>query len=83
MSYMLIRLLQNFSSISLDFDAQPPESRPPASWANGTGRKAIEKFWPKAHLTMYSNVRLLFIYHHNLHNTDAQGGLWVKMGEAD
>lgn len=58
MSYVLIRLLQNFSTISLDSDAQPLESQPPASWANAKGRKGIEKFRPKSHLTMYSQVFL-------------------------
>jgi cytochrome P450 len=65
MSFMFIRLLQNFSSISLDTDAQPPETRIPPSWATAKGRKGMEKVWPKSHLTMY-----------------ADGGLWVKMGEA-
>lgn len=55
-SFMLIRLLQNFSSISLDPSAQPPETRPPVSWAGHQGRKGIEQFRPKAHLTMYSYV---------------------------
>ncbi|KIM86354.1 hypothetical protein PILCRDRAFT_816295 [Piloderma croceum F 1598] len=55
MSFMLIRLLQNFSSIELDIDAQPPNARIPRSWATAKGRKAIEKVWPKAHLTMYAH----------------------------
>ncbi|EGO03065.1 hypothetical protein SERLA73DRAFT_158706 [Serpula lacrymans var. lacrymans S7.3] len=54
MSFMLIRLLQNFSSITLDLDAQSPECRPPAEWATAGGRKGIEKFRPKATLTLYS-----------------------------
>ena len=56
MSFMLICLLQNFSSMDLDFDAQPPETRPPESWATAEGRKSIEKVWPKTHLTMYAHV---------------------------
>jgi len=55
MSFMLICLLQNFSSIALDLDAQPSETCPPTSWARGPGRKSIEKFWPKMHLTMYAH----------------------------
>jgi hypothetical protein len=51
---MLIRLLQRFSSISLDPEAQPPHSRPPPDWSRAKGRKAIERFFPKSHLTMYS-----------------------------
>lgn len=58
MSFFLIRLLQEFSSISLDPDAQPPETRPPVSWRGGVGRKSIEKLWPKMHLTMYAYVRI-------------------------
>lgn len=53
---MMIRLLQHFSAITLDVDAQSPETRPPASWATAYGRKGIEKVWPKAHLTLYANV---------------------------
>ncbi|CAK5270244.1 unnamed protein product [Mycena citricolor] len=54
MSFILIRLLQNFSSFSLDQEAFPPESRPPAEWAAFPGRKGIELFKPRMHLTMYS-----------------------------
>lgn len=50
---MAIRLLQSFDSISLAPDAQPADSLPPAEWAQGTGRKKIEKIVPKSHLTMY------------------------------
>jgi cytochrome P450 len=55
MSFMLIRLLQSFSSIRLDLAAAPPEAAPPREWAQTSGRKAIEKLYPKIHLTMYSN----------------------------
>ncbi|RDB18325.1 hypothetical protein Hypma_000510 [Hypsizygus marmoreus] len=55
MSFMVIRFLQQFSSISLDEDAVPPESRPPAEWAQAAGRKSIERVWPKIHLTMYAS----------------------------
>ncbi|KAF7982659.1 hypothetical protein HWV62_27113 [Athelia sp. TMB] len=55
MSFMLIRLLQTFASFTLDTASQPPETRPPASWASEPGRKGIEQFWPKMHLTMYSH----------------------------
>ena len=50
---MIIRLLQSFSDISLDLASAPKEAVPPADWAKGTGRKAIEKVRPKNHLTMY------------------------------
>ncbi|KAJ7464359.1 cytochrome P450 [Mycena latifolia] len=52
MSFMLIRLLQAFSSFSLDEDAFAPEGRPPPEWASAQGRKAIEKFRPKLHMAM-------------------------------
>ncbi|KDQ56219.1 hypothetical protein JAAARDRAFT_70562 [Jaapia argillacea MUCL 33604] len=65
-SFMLIRLAQNFASISLAPDAQPESSKPPLSWLNDReGRKAREKIRPKSHLTMY-----------------AYEGLWVRMEEA-
>ncbi|KAF8917383.1 cytochrome P450 monooxygenase pc-2 [Mucidula mucida] len=53
-SFMLVRLLQNFSSFSLVEDAFPPSARPPKEWATCPGRKGIEKFWPKANLILYS-----------------------------
>ena len=56
MSFMIIRFMQHFSSITLDMDACPPEARPPAAWKDGVGRKTIEKVWPKMHLTMYPEV---------------------------
>ncbi|KAJ7181145.1 cytochrome P450 monooxygenase pc-1 [Mycena filopes] len=54
MSFMLIRLLQSFSSFSLDEAACSPEGQPPAEWAAAPGRKGIDRFRPKAHLTMYT-----------------------------
>ncbi|CEL61476.1 Cytochrome P450 52A1 OS=Candida tropicalis GN=CYP52A1 PE=1 SV=3 [Rhizoctonia solani AG-1 IB] len=53
-SFFLIRLLQRVDQISLAPDAQPSNSHPPKSWAAGPGRRAVEKIWPKAHLTLYS-----------------------------
>ena len=58
MSFMIIRMLQAFTSVKLDLASAPPEAQPPAEWAQATGRKAIEKVFPKMHLTMYANVRL-------------------------
>ncbi|KAF7356115.1 Cytochrome P450 52E1 [Mycena venus] len=52
MSFMIIRLLQAFSSFSLDEEAFAPGARPPPEWATAEGRKAIDKFRPKLHLTM-------------------------------
>ncbi|KIJ64222.1 hypothetical protein HYDPIDRAFT_40451 [Hydnomerulius pinastri MD-312] len=54
MSFMMIRLLQNFSSITLSPESQDPSTRPPAAWANGEGRQAIERFHPRNHLTLYA-----------------------------
>lgn len=51
---MLIRLLQNFSSFSLDTASCPPEFRPPAEWKTEGGRKGVDQFFPKVGLTMYS-----------------------------
>ena len=53
---MLIRLLQQFESIALSPESQDPATRPPAAWARRQGRQAIERFWPKSHLTMYAYV---------------------------
>ncbi|KAF8959382.1 cytochrome P450 [Flammula alnicola] len=64
-SFFLVRLLQNFSAISLAPAAQPPGSRAPADWAQDKdARKAKEKIRPKTHLTMY-----------------VQDGLWITMQE--
>ncbi|KAF9558914.1 cytochrome P450 monooxygenase pc-3 [Agrocybe pediades] len=49
-SYYLIRLLQKFSSFELDSSSNIP---PPAEWAQGEGRKSLEKIHPAVHLTMY------------------------------
>ncbi|KIJ13434.1 hypothetical protein PAXINDRAFT_170499 [Paxillus involutus ATCC 200175] len=54
-SFMLIRLLQHFTSMSLAQDAQAPGTLPPAAWAEADGRKAREKCFPKMHLTMYAH----------------------------
>lgn len=83
MSFFLVRLLQRVAGIKLAPDAQPPESRPPQAWSQGDGRKAVEKVWPAAFLTIFVKVcearrRLLgrvLIY--------SKGGLWVSMEESD
>lgn len=56
MSFMIIRLLQAFSSFSLDEDAFSPEGRPPLEWKAAQGRKAIDKFRPKLHMAMSTVV---------------------------
>lgn len=53
---MLVRLLQNFSSISLELDAFPPGTLPPDDFKLSPGRKGVEKVWPKSTLTLYVKV---------------------------
>ncbi|KAH9918439.1 cytochrome P450 [Fomitopsis serialis] len=54
-SFFLIKLLQRFDTMRLDLRSQPPGSLPPEAWSDAWGRKAIEKIWPKVHLTLYVN----------------------------
>ncbi|KAM6500143.1 cytochrome P450 monooxygenase pc-1 [Amanita muscaria] len=54
MSFMLVRLLQSFSSVSLDPASAPPGSLPPSDWKGLPGRKGIEQVIPRTHLTLYS-----------------------------
>ncbi|KAK7049282.1 hypothetical protein VNI00_005883 [Paramarasmius palmivorus] len=54
MSFILIRLMQNFESFSLEPDATPSEFRTPPEWKTAPGRQAIDNFFPKLTLTMYS-----------------------------
>ncbi|KAF8998108.1 cytochrome P450 [Cyathus striatus] len=56
MSYLLIRILQSFSSFILCPDAFPPDARPPKEWEGMEGRKGKEKFRPLFVLTMSSKV---------------------------
>jgi len=53
-SFMLIRVLQQFSHIALDGEAQPPEGKPLPYWANERGRQSIEKLRFRSHLTIYA-----------------------------
>ncbi|KAF7343149.1 Cytochrome P450 [Mycena venus] len=65
-SFILIRVLQAFSKISLAPSAQPPESRVPDDWKTDdpSGWKRKEKVRPKSSLTLF-----------------VMGGLWVTMEE--
>ncbi|KAH6916345.1 cytochrome P450 [Coprinopsis sp. MPI-PUGE-AT-0042] len=68
MSFVLVRLLRQFSEFSLDKEALTPELRVPKEWAE-TGknsRKAKERFRPHTVLTMSS-----------------KGGIWLKATLAD
>ncbi|KAG7443774.1 cytochrome P450 monooxygenase pc-3 [Guyanagaster necrorhizus] len=53
-SFMLVRLLQTFSSFKFCGEALPNECRTPADWTKCNGRKAVDKFWPRSTLTLYS-----------------------------
>jgi len=55
---MLIRLLQAFDKINLDFDATPPTARPPEEWRFGPGTQSKEKIIPKCHITLYAHQGL-------------------------
>lgn len=92
MSFFLIRLLQHFSHMELDLGAQAPDARPPPKWANDEGHRGKEKVFPKTHLTLYVLVRipyslLLDVVAQVVTDPNAlfpfQGGLWVKMTEAE
>ncbi|GJJ08887.1 hypothetical protein Clacol_003107 [Clathrus columnatus] len=53
-SFVLVRLLQAFDTITLDVDAQPSDSRPPPEWKGRSGVPRDEKIWMKSHLTLYA-----------------------------
>ncbi|KAJ7123182.1 cytochrome P450 [Mycena epipterygia] len=52
-SFFLIRLLQNFSAVSLAPDAQPESTKPPPSWKECKGIKATEKITLGLALNMF------------------------------
>ncbi|OSC98991.1 cytochrome P450 monooxygenase pc-2 [Trametes coccinea BRFM310] len=52
-SFLLIRLLQNFSSMELDLSARAPDARPPPEWAGAEGQKGLEKVVPKCHISLF------------------------------
>ncbi|KAJ7058362.1 cytochrome P450, partial [Mycena amicta] len=54
MSFVLVRLLQHFSAISLDLEACPAAARVPASWKGQRGRKGVELFIPESDLTLHA-----------------------------
>ncbi|KAF8307675.1 cytochrome P450 [Clavulina sp. PMI_390] len=67
-SFLLVRLLQTFSTITLRPNAQPQGSLPNSSgkWDLTPGhesRHAVEKVWPRSHLTLF-----------------VEGGMWAVMG---
>ncbi|KAF8829968.1 hypothetical protein HHX47_DHR2000231 [Lentinula edodes] len=54
MSFFLVRLIQNFTSFTHLPELCPPEFQVPSEWKSFSGRKGIDKFFPKMTLTMYS-----------------------------
>ena len=53
---MLVRLMQNFSSISLELDSFLPGSLPPEEFKPAPGKKGIDKIWLKVALGLYINA---------------------------
>ena len=52
---MLVRLLQQFSTIELAQEVAP-ETKPPLRYMKSPIHNGKEKVWFKSHLTMYVNV---------------------------
>ena len=81
---MLVRLLQQFSTIELAQEVAP-KTKPPPGYMESPIHNGKEKVWFRSHLTTYANVSVLDIPHKfqtvvNCEST--QNGLWVRMGEA-
>ena len=53
-SAVIARIAQAFKEIRFDMDSNP-EAKPPADWAMGHGRKAMEKIWARSHVTIYAD----------------------------
>ena len=53
---MLIKLLQSFDAFELDLVSQPSDSLAPEGWRSMPNRQAVERLFPKCHLTMYLHV---------------------------
>ncbi|KAJ7061664.1 cytochrome P450 monooxygenase pc-1 [Mycena amicta] len=52
MSFMLIRLMQAFTSFTLDESAFAPGALAPPEWKQCAGRKGMDRFRPKLHMAM-------------------------------
>lgn len=63
MSFILVRLLQKFSSFEHYPELRAPEFATPKEWKNAPGRKGIDNFFPKMTLTMYSGVSIGFLWY--------------------
>ena len=86
---MLVRLLQQFSTVELAQEVAP-ESKPPPRYMECPLHNGKEKVWIKSHLTMYANVSRFTQISYTVKwrigvmcsSMETQNGLWVKMGEA-
>ncbi|KAF8301042.1 cytochrome P450 [Clavulina sp. PMI_390] len=67
-SFVLVRLLQTFSGVSLCPEAQPPSSLPNSTgtWDLSRGRNGVEKIWPKLRGTLF-----------------VEGGMWATLEHAE
>ena len=57
-SFMLVRLLQRFSSIKLRQDAHPESVAPPGVERSPYAVDGCERVWMRSHLTAYAKVSL-------------------------
>ncbi|KAK1219856.1 hypothetical protein PQX77_017433 [Marasmius sp. AFHP31] len=51
-SFIIVRLLQNFQSFTHHPEAAPPHLRRPQEWNKAPGRKGIDTFYPKMNMTL-------------------------------
>jgi hypothetical protein len=83
-SFFIIRLLQTFDHFEIAEDMRPTEAIPSPGWKNLPGRAAIENVVIKSHLTTFARVYLVsFCLFEVAHECVLQGGLWVRMREAE
>lgn len=72
-----------FERIDLAPEAQPVGTVTPENWKKDWGsRKAVERMWPKSHITLYSNVSTIKkrSVERRLTTTERyKGGLWVRL----
>ena len=81
MGFVLVRLLQTFSSVELAPDCQPAGSLPLDDWKSAPGRQSIEKVWPIAAIGTY--VKAWSVRGQCRRSDRLQGGLWVRFKQAD
>ena len=77
----MIRLLQNFDSVTLDMDAQPQRTTSLLEWK--TKRQEVERDLLAVHLTLSTKVGFAILCMCGFPpKTLEQDGIWVKMNEA-